>query len=185
MSGSQTHVPWFIAAAVIVAGIALLAWLALSPMSGMAAHPAACLNNLRQIGTAIRLYAVDHSGQRPDSLARLLKTGHLTGTKVLVCPASNTQIPEDFPTDFEAADLADLEPIDDIADYVIVPDLADNAPNDFIMAYERHQHGDAGARYVCFCDGHVKWLSEEKFQRRMDAQRRRMHPQDPSGAPHE
>jgi prepilin-type processing-associated H-X9-DG protein len=175
MDTLRKDVSWPVAAAVI-GGFVVVLWFGFSGLQPHAgpAHRAACMNNVRQIGLALRQYADDHKGQYPDSFAVLLKEGYITSSKVFVCPSSRTRIPEDFPTDFKSADLADLARIDEISDYVMVGNLDGNAPAQFILAHDRAPNHDGQGRNVGFMDGHVKWHTEEEFRRLISAQRDEM-----------
>jgi prepilin-type N-terminal cleavage/methylation domain-containing protein/prepilin-type processing-associated H-X9-DG protein len=98
---------------VTIAIIGLLAGLLL-PLLGKsrrAAYTASCLNNLRQIGLAIQMYANDNSGRMPalqnrasiTNLVSALDTSLLTresGTKVFRCPADDKQLYETTGTSY-------------------------------------------------------------------------------------
>ena len=56
---------------------------------GKQAKKARDMSNLKQIGTAIFMYAQDHDGRTPDNLAILFKENILPSLKVYQSPASN------------------------------------------------------------------------------------------------
>jgi hypothetical protein len=92
-----------------------------------------CMNNVRNIGMSMFMYAEDHDGRFPplvdaagnmvpavdnegvvstlparSAFAAMLKECYLTTTKVFQCPNSGERRPEGFPDDFKTAALQDL-----------------------------------------------------------------------------
>jgi prepilin-type processing-associated H-X9-DG protein len=168
---------WFwIGVIPVIAAVAGAGWFfyGLLGKAAESAHRASCFGNFRQIGLGIKQYAQDHGGKHPDSFALLLKEAYITTTKVFVCPSTNTRVPDDFPTMFKTAGLADLKRIDAIADYEMVRGLDNNASPDFILLYERPSNHKGEGLNVGYMDGHVQWHTVEEFQRLMNAQRDEM-----------
>ena len=162
------------AGTVAVGGIAAGFMLPAFAKAKESAHRAHCLNNLRQIGLAMKQYAVDNDDKYPDSFAALLKEGYLNTAKVFICPSSGRAIPDDFPADFKTADLADLKKIDELSDYVMVKGVTASSPADFILIHEKDgAHGGDG-RNCGHVDCHVRWYTEFEFQRMLREQRQRM-----------
>jgi len=142
----------------------------------------ACLNNIRQIGLAMIMYAQDHEGAYPSSFGVLLKGGYLPTPRLLICPASEDCIPEDFPEDFKSADLHVLDSVEQWGSYVMVKGLTHEGRKDVIILHDKPgNHGGEG-RNCYFDDGHVRWLPEAEFQRHMKVQQVKLR-EVRSGAP--
>jgi hypothetical protein len=103
------------------------------------AKRAQCMNNIRQIGHALMMYAMDRDEKFPDSLDEL--TGFYLDRKALQCP--------------EAPDPA--------LSYHYLPGLSTNAPWDAIIAFDRKGNHENG-RNVLFSDVHVEFLDENEFR---------------------
>jgi prepilin-type processing-associated H-X9-DG protein len=138
------------------------------------AHRATCMNNLRQISVAMKQFAVDNDDRNPRTFGELLKGGYLTTTKVFFCPSTRSRLPDDFPADFKEADLAALNRIDALTDYVMVKDMDAASTPDFIMAHDKPGNHRGAGRNCLHVDGHVRWYPEAEFQRKMDEQRKKM-----------
>ena len=137
------------------------------------ARAAASMNNIRQIGLASIQYAGDHDDKFPPSFGVLLQKGYLTTTRVFFHPGSGRRAPPDFPGDFKNADLAKLNEIDQISDYVMVKDITHAADADFIVLYERKAFFK-GRRTCFFNDGHTQSVMEEHFQKLLEEQKKKM-----------
>ena len=71
----------------VVAPVAILAGITLPAFSQAKsrAQTVACVNNLKQMGLAVRIYATDHDGVFPPNF--LAMTNALSTPKILICPA--------------------------------------------------------------------------------------------------
>jgi hypothetical protein len=135
------------------------------------ARRASCMGNTRQLGLALIQYAGDHDDAFPPTLGVLLKDGYLTTTKVFMCPSAARRLPDDFPPgmNFKDADLAVLNKVEELGDYVFVKGITHAADADAVVLYEKDgAHGGEG-RNVFFNDGHCKWYPEAGFQRLLKA----------------
>jgi hypothetical protein len=156
--------------AVIVAGCGPCA---LAP-AGEAARRSSCMNNAYGIGLMMTQYAEDHEGDYPPSLGVLLKEGYLTTVKVFLCPSSTDKLPGDFPKDLKNADLAVLNQIEDFGSYAYVKGLRHENSAEMIILYDKPGHHRREGRNCLFDDGHVEWLAEAEFQKRMKEQEARL-----------
>lgn len=106
-----------------------------------------CVNNLKQIGLAARVFATDHSDILPPDLVSM--ANELSTPKLLHCPSDNTrQIADSWDT-FTTANCS--------YDY-----LAASAPETepYRVLAKCRIHGT-----VCLCDGSVQMLSPERQAR--------------------
>ena len=109
-----------------------------------------CLNNLKQIGMALWMWATDHGGKFPEDLADL--SPYVGNGDVFRCPGDRRyketikELKKDTPLSY---------------DYV--KGLTSDA-KDRIIVYDslKENHGDG--RSVLFVFGYVKYLQEEEFQ---------------------
>lgn len=129
----------------ILAGLLLPA---LSKAHGKAKE-ISCMNNEKQIGMALIMYAGDFDGKFPPydgakGLDLLRQKDYLIDPKVFVCPNSNT-IPASF-----------NKPItEDSCDYIYVGGLNEESGNNTPMLLEKpNNHNKYGN--ILFVDGHVK-----------------------------
>lgn len=137
----------------LAAGGALAAWLVTSPkQAGDRADAVLCVSNLREIyGAWLKLGAGVEEG--------------LKG-KLLICPNGPPE-PQEI--------VEGQPPFEDFpSSYELVPwKLPSSARVDAILAFDRGLYHCAG-RHVVFTDGSVRWLEEEEFQTRLEADRRRL-----------
>ena len=99
-----------------------------------------CKTNLKGIGMALLIHANDHKDAFPPDLETLTRTAEMPA-KCLVCPATGSK--ESY--FYRGASITTSD----------IPGL--------ITVYEKaSNHGDG--RNVLFLDGHVEWVSEERFQ---------------------
>ncbi len=126
------------------------------------------LNNLKQVGLALLLFAEDHDGKFPDHLADTLS--HLGGAvSVLLPPGSTTQPPEDFQRQDRAAQVAWLDQHSGLVylrSGVRLRDIKDPGKTPLV-----HQKPGLSAEPfvgVCFADGHAESLTIEAFNRLPD-----------------
>lgn len=110
------------------------------------ARKAACLNNIKNIGTGMAMYQNDH-GQWPESL-RDIHPDYIESKGIFQCPAAGDDGGEEFPDSY----IYRKPPAD--ADRMNTPVVFDKPGN--------HREG----RCVLFPDKHVEFLTEEEFRRR-------------------
>jgi prepilin-type processing-associated H-X9-DG protein len=129
-----------------------------------------CASNLRQIGQAIALYAQDHGGQYPPSLAVLLRQGQLSA-EAMVCPSSNDERASAADTAGAADEVSAAEKSEagheHCLSYVYVGRglTVATASATAIVAYEPlGNHAGAGTN-VLFGDGHVEWVVKQDWPR--------------------
>ena len=129
----------------------------------------ASMARMRKLGVALIAYAHDHEGRFPDSWGELLKEVYLVYPAALVCPVSGNTVPDDFPKDPKKAELAALKRADEFSDYVLIKGVSQTKAGDLILAHEKRPFVDEG-RCCLFVDGHVEWLAEADFQKRIKTQ---------------
>lgn len=103
-----------------------------------------CMSNLKQIGMALKMYAVDYDEQFPANLEDVYPL-YVIDANIFKCPASDSSA-------------------DTPATYTYVKGLTEAHPGNTIIVYDSSvtNHGDG--RNVLFVDGHVEWMGEKKFQ---------------------
>ncbi len=131
-----------------------------------AARPQA-MNNLKQIGIGIMMYANAHNGQYPADFGPLLTEARLP-LDIFISPHAGTQIPAEIRAgkpDEQAAW------INSRSDYVyLAADLKPNAGPGLILAYERPD-GRPGMN-VLFTDGHVEWIDVDSARLMIEKQQK-------------
>jgi prepilin-type processing-associated H-X9-DG protein len=113
------------------------------------AQRSACASNLKQIGLGIAMYKEDHGGRLPANLAELVNGKYISAKQVFKCPR-----------DAKPEEIAGLA-----TSYHYVGALPPDAKPDAVVAYDASP-GNHGGRNVLFADGHVEWMTEQKFQAR-------------------
>lgn len=102
-----------------------------------------CMNNLRQIGLGLFMYADDHNDKLPPDLNFSIIGKYLgSNPKILMCPATRREDPYVY----RGATLT----VGDTPWMITVHDKKGN-----------HE----GGRNVAFLDGHAEWVTEERFRK--------------------
>jgi prepilin-type processing-associated H-X9-DG protein len=141
-----------ITAVIVVGGIATL--MPSLCKSRETANKAKCSSNLHQIGLAISLYAQDHGGQYPDSIASIMREEQLTSA-VFVCPSSNDEAADG---DSQAAVIANMTKPHHISYVYIGTGLTTRTVTDeTVVAYELPENHRGDGMNMLFGDGHVEW----------------------------
>jgi len=137
----------------------------LFPVFGKArekARQTSCLNNLINVGVALRMYAADHWGQLPptdNDLTPLLTPRYLPEPASLTCPTLRGDGPFDYPPQTPEQLLAHREGYD----YVYRGGLADDDLPHQGIAADRLRDVHNGGGNVLFLDGHSKWMVRWSF----------------------
>jgi len=133
-----------------------------------------CASNMRQIGSALILYAVDHRFALPDTLEPILATQDIT-PPVFICPGSSDKpapdppmTPQTSPQAFAAAQAhAMMQP--GHCSYVYLGkglsfnERADNYANArTVILYEAIDHHNDDGMNVLWGDGHVTFVGAEE-----------------------
>jgi len=120
-----------------------------------------CASNMKQIGLAIEMYAMNEHGHFPDDLDTLLETQDLT-TSVVNCPSSNDApavLPTSQPVGTKFLTSGHVSYI-----YVGKGLNTQTATPDVVLLYEPlGNHSNSGMN-VLFGDFHVEWLSIPEVQ---------------------
>lgn len=117
-----------------------------------------CRSNLRQIGTAYRVYALQQQNAVPPSPAELIVEADLPG-ELFVCATSNaTPIASTQPNDIRAAFADPTAAHYSYAFVSSVPrDMKQWTPQHVVAFEPLANHGNG--MNVLFGDGHVEWLT--------------------------
>jgi prepilin-type N-terminal cleavage/methylation domain-containing protein/prepilin-type processing-associated H-X9-DG protein len=122
-----------------------------------------CLNNLLNVGTALRMYAADHWGYLPpadNDLTPLLNPRYLPEAASLTCPTLRGDQLLDYPPQSPEQMVA----VRPGYDYVFRGGLADDdAPAQGIAA-DRFRDLHNGGGNALFLDGHAKWMMNNNYE---------------------
>jgi prepilin-type processing-associated H-X9-DG protein len=145
---------WLCIAIVVLFGIAAF----ILPDLCRAREPAnrvKCASNLKQIGSAMLLYANENAGHYPDRFEQLLATQDI-GAEVFVCPSSNDEKANGNTLDEIVADLARPHHLS----YVYHgKGFTKDAPADVVLATELFENHDRDGLNVLYGDGHVDFIN--------------------------
>jgi type II secretory pathway pseudopilin PulG len=153
---------------VVIIGMLIAVLLPSLCKSSETANKAKCALNLHQIGLAIALYAKDHGGQYPPSLAVLVEQEKLSSA-VFVCPSSNQEPAAATDTAGVAAELATAEKGEvghrKCLSYVYVGKGLNTATvaATAIVAYEPLENHDGDGTNVLFGDEHTEWVNKKAW----------------------
>ena len=106
----------------------------------------ACASNLKQIGLALKMYAMDHKDKYPTEnntvgLNKLIKEDYLTDLSVYVCPSSKT-----------VKGIKDLKEAN--SSYIYIGDFIEGDGHDIPVAFDKFGN-KIGFINILFQDGHV------------------------------
>ncbi len=110
---------------------------------------ATCVNNLRNLGMLMMMYANDHQLRYPDSLSALYQYIPEKELELFVCPESD-------------AELTDPKEIEQKSSYILVKGVKASSPR-MILMYERDVYHQGGVN-VLFSDGSVHALPLQQLK---------------------
>ena len=125
---------------VVIAIIAILAAMLLPALARAReqARRAVCLSNVRGMGQAAKMYAIDHDEKFPDRISVMAADYGITGTTITSCPSAGGT-----------------------TDYGIIAGLteANTSPSDTkVLGDGSTQNHDKDGYNAYYIDGHAKWI---------------------------
>ncbi len=114
-----------------------------------------CMNNLKQLVTAEKMYAADHRGKFTENLSDLYPT-YVNSLNVFLCPSAGE------------APITAREDIDLLTSYVLRKGLTEASPSDEVLIYEQPGNHRDGGGNAAFVDGHVEWLDRYELEEIID-----------------
>lgn len=110
-----------------------------------------CKRNLRQIGLALSMYAYKNNEKYPNDLLELFPK-YFNDYKVLICREGQKGLKRN---------LHDKE-----TNYIYLPGLTAEAPDDCIVIFDEKNNHDNG-RNVLYLDAHTTWSEENEFKQEL------------------
>ena len=148
-------------AGLILGGVNIVVWIVLSAMMIPAVGAAKertlrmqCGMNLRQIGTALAMYASDNNGRYPAGFHQLANYG--VSPNMFVCPSTGTM---------PAPTMAALQQPGRSSYIYIQPPPGMPPGADFVVVYENPADHQNQGLNVLFYDGSVQWFNGTTAQR--------------------
>jgi prepilin-type processing-associated H-X9-DG protein len=136
-----------------------------------------CASNMRQIGQALLLYAVENQGEYPPTLDELLLTQDIT-PHVFNCPTSAESPAPGETVEDQAANLSTGGHLS----YVYLgSDTGSSSAADQIILYEPLTNHNGDGTNVLYGDGHVEFMSAQTFQTELASTKKRYHSTTPVG----
>jgi len=127
------------------------------------AQRAVSMSNVKSIAVAIMMYTADNNNMYPPNLEAIKE--YVESEKVFVSPVSGRKPPQ----------VVDGKIVGEI-DYIYIPPgrIAEiENPGETIVIYERPENYDFKGTVAGFADGHVEWISLERFDELMKAMKMR------------
>ncbi len=133
---------------VVISIILLLAGMLFPALQGMReqGRKAKCVNNLKQIGTALHMYASEHNERFPQTLQELVDGGYIDDINVFICPSSNL-------TEIENADNGS---------YLYNTGLTESEPSTTPIVCDKTENHRGKGGNVLYVGGNVKWSNGVK-----------------------
>ncbi|MBD3426957.1 MAG: hypothetical protein GF409_06985 [Candidatus Omnitrophica bacterium] len=101
-----------------------------------------CSNNLRKIGRALYIYAIEHEGQFPPAIKTLYDEEYLADERLMDCPASKAQGTTSS------------------SDYIYTAGLTVRSPSRATLLRDKQTSHTGGGMNVLFVNGAVDWVEE-------------------------
>ena len=132
------------------------------------ARQVVAMNDLRQVGMGLMMYANDHQGKFPADLGQLVLNGYLA-PEVFISPRNgNKKVPVDVAV---AKPEVQATWVNTNSDYVYIgAGLTANAPAGTILAHEKAEGAPGGKISLLFSDAHVELLPAEEAMERVKKQ---------------